>query len=524
MANKSRRYWTARGVRSGLRQQQDQGRSSHRIDEIIGDATEEMERRINEFWQRYGDADGVSPEAARATLTDRRAYHLTLDEYNRLAERYPQDKTAARLLDKFYYTSQISRLEHLQLQLNLLQTKMIGRVENETRATITRDYEDAYYRQIYDTHHFNGVASPFERINPNAVQAVVNAPVAGKNFSERLWGNRREELAHNVNQILGPGIASGTSRRDMANQLSKAMGITRDAARLIIHNEAARVQGRASLDSLLANGTPQYRFIAVLDASTSKPCRYYDNQVFDISEAVLGENFPPIHVRCRSKAVPEWPDEPGEDSSGDTRFVRDKDGNPYTIPADMSYQDWYNKYVKDYPDELLAYTRRKNQSADLSQWHRYQDVLGDYAPKNLAEWQKMKYTDGDKWSDLQNMYREVNWQRKALENGRLVGKDHAPPTQGEPYSVYDNNGIDGKVKTRRYYGKTGKVRLDIDMDDHGNPKRHPIVPHAHSGNEDTKYTMERGKERKLSKGEQLANKDILREVDWRGYDQTEKLE
>ena len=46
---------------------------------------------------------------------------------------------------------------------------------------------------------------------------------------------------------------------------------------------------------------------------------------------------------------------------------------------------------------------------------------------------------------------------------------------GPPNSfAYSPNGV-----TKRFYGRDGKVKLDIDLGDHGYPKHHPNVPHKH---------------------------------------------
>lgn len=45
----------------------------------------------------------------------------------------------------------------------------------------------------------------------------------------------------------------------------------------------------------------------------------------------------------------------------------------------------------------------------------------------------------------------------------------------------------GIIETERYYDKFGRVYLDIDYTDHGNPKTHPVVPHIHT------WTYENGK-------------------------------
>lgn len=65
---------------------------------------------------------------------------------------------------------------------------------------------------------------------------------------------------------------------------------------------------------------------------------------------------------------------------------------------------------------------------------------------------------------------------------------------------------------RRYFGRTGKPRLDLDFTDHGNPKIHAIVPHKHGWRELENGKVDRGKatDARLSLGDIIANEDILK--------------
>lgn len=87
------------------------------------------------------------------------------------------------------------------------------------------------------------------------------------------------------------------------------------------------------------------------------------------------------------------------------------------------------------------------------------------------------YNDSDKWEEVKEAYQDVNWQKKALKNLKS-GEVHSSPFEQEPNRVFDNY-RDGKLVQRRFYGSTGKPRLDIDMTYHGSPKGHPVVPHYH---------------------------------------------
>ncbi|WP_336663426.1 hypothetical protein [Kurthia gibsonii] len=66
------------------------------------------------------------------------------------------------------------------------------------------------------------------------------------------------------------------------------------------------------------------------------------------------------------------------------------------------------------------------------------------------------------------------------------------PTTGQKYSSKDLY-KDGKLNTRRYYGKSGKADIDIHYTNHGNPKKHPKVPHRHKWGYDSKGKWTPGK-------------------------------
>ena len=152
---------------------------------------------------------------------------------------------------------------------------------------------------------------------------------------------------------------------------------------------------------------------------------------------------------------------------------------------------------------------RRKLLADIRQHKKYRAVLEKDVPENFDKFREMKYNNPERWKELQDAYKDVNWQRKALEN-HLSGNEHVAPYNSQPNSVFDNY-RDGKIVQRRYYGRTGKPRLDIDMTDHGNSKEHPIVPHYHNWNEsaDGKLKRDAAHDNELKLGHRIANKDIL---------------
>ncbi|MEG1525697.1 MAG: colicin D domain-containing protein [Clostridia bacterium] len=159
-------------------------------------------------------------------------------------------------------------------------------------------------------------------------------------------------------------------------------------------------------------GFDRYRFVAVMDLKASEICRQHDGLIdpdtgkpYTYANRKDGINFPPLHPWCRSCEAPVV-DEYTLD--GLTRPAKDPEtGKIIRIPASMTDQQWHEKYVVGNPDAEFAERMTQHTSADQKQWQKYREVLGNDATKTLAEFQSMKYTDPQKWSNLESVYRDT---------------------------------------------------------------------------------------------------------------------
>lgn len=82
------------------------------------------------------------------------------------------------------------------------------------------------------------------------------------------------------------------------------------------------------------------------------------------------------------------------------------------------------------------------------------------------------------------------------------------PKRAAPNSIADHIGKDGKVDIRTYYDSDGWKMKDIHMTNHGNPKKHRVVPHVHEYVWRDDGGSERS-ERPLTEKERKENEDIL---------------
>lgn len=470
-------YWAKRAERNAERIYRYGDQKAKLVTRWFSRAQKEMQRKINDYYRKYAQDNQISYQQAKASLSDRRVLMLSLEEMQRLAVRYPQDKTIKQLLDKNHLSRAISREEFLQMQLQILATQLYGGYHDLTQKSLTKVFEDTYYRTIFDQQQFAGYGSSFNRLNTRQIEAAATTAWMGKNYSERVWGNHRTSLARYLNRIITVGITTGKSNQQMTAELQKAMGAGAYEARRLIRTEINQVASCANLAGYRENGTEKFEFLAVLDLRTSETCRDMDGRVFLVSDGRIGVNMPPLHPFCRSTTVPYVPDE--ELDADDTRAARAGDGQTYRVPADMKYRDWYKEHVAGNPEEQLAERKLQNGSADAKQYARYQATLGSNVPKSFDDFQRLKYTDDDGWQKMKAEYRHQNYYATHLTKDErdaiidYVGSASYPLNvklrKGIPLTDYEQNLADtldaalGKLPA--YQGQVIRTLQFFDRDD-----------------------------------------------------------
>lgn len=351
-----------------------------------------------------------------------------------------------------------------------------------------------------------------KELSTDYVKQALDEPWEGRNYSQRIWDNT-DDLAKRLQTLFAAKQMSGMSERDMAQALMKEFSVGAYQARRLIRTESAYMGNQARLHAWKQHRVEEYSLLAVLDFRTSNICRHMDGKVFKVKDAkVAGKegNYPPFHPFCRTIAVAHFT----KSKLGGYRTARDPIADKaMKIPADATYRDWEKLLLSKHGKQDIQLMQQKmaNQSNDITQYRRYQSILGSKnVAKTFDDFQSMKYNGLEEYRGLINTVREVNAERRALETDYVKGEMHGLPFSRTPNSAVDRI-IDGKLVERRYYGSTGRPRLDIDYTNHGNAKMHPVVPHAHTWSykerEDGTIKISRPSYRKLTLAERIVNVD-----------------
>lgn len=315
------------------------------IEEQYRRAQRQLEAQISTWHQRFADNNSITLAEARRMLTGRELAEFKWDvkDYIRYGEENALNGQWMKQLENASARYHISRLEALKLQTQQSLEVMFGNQMDTIDSAMKNIYTSGYYHTAFEIQKGVGVSWDFAALDEKKVQKVINKPWAadGKNFSERIWGNR-QKLVNELNTELTRNIMLGQDPRKAIDAIARKMGTSKSNAGRLVMTEEAFFSSAAQKDSFNELGVEQYRILATLDSHTSEICRELDGKVYPMKDYEAGVTAPPFHVWCRSTTVPEFDE---FDKIGE-RAARDPEtGKTYYVSAEMNYQDWKESFV-----------------------------------------------------------------------------------------------------------------------------------------------------------------------------------
>ena len=242
--------------------------------------------------------------------------------------------------DSLAYEYRMRRLNALLANTRKMMQELYGITLNDTTEFLRNIIPEAYYHTIFDVAQGAGEQPVFSAVNTRLIDKIVNDQWSGKNYSQRIWWNT-SKLSEDVQQLLTTAAMSGESIYKTSRRLSERFGESMNNSVRLIRTETTYACNQAEMASYKSLDIDRYKFVATLDTRTSTICQKLDGKVFATKDAQAGKNLPSMHPNCRSTTIPYF-----EDGMPEIRAARDKDGNRIKVPADMTYPEWYEKYIK----------------------------------------------------------------------------------------------------------------------------------------------------------------------------------
>ncbi|WP_246060436.1 minor capsid protein [Peptoniphilus catoniae] len=312
----------------------------------------------------------------------------------------------------------ISRLQAMETELKKTIADLMSKEEKDLFNHLEGTYKSRYYKELYELQRITGYDSVRE-ISEEDLKIILNNPwtADGREFSKRIW-DRGDKLVNSLKDNLMRDIGRGASPDESIKNIEKQFNASKAAASRLVYTETAAISSKATQDSYEKLGVKQYQILATLDLKTSDICRSMDSKIFDYKDYRIGITAPPFHPNCRSDTVPYFGDEFEKEIDQDIgRMARDPNTGKSGKVEDLSYKEWYNKYVKDNPKAVFKEKAWKNRNTDKDQFIKYKDVLGKDLKNNFEAFQETKYKDKDKYRLLRVDYKR---RKKLIDNPELL--------------------------------------------------------------------------------------------------------
>ena len=323
---------------------------------------------------------------------DRRGIHPE-EQKNAVDQRWMKE------LENVSTRVRLSRLQSLEYQIRQ-QVEMITAKRLHGLAKLSEELmKEGDYRSIYEVQKGLDIGDTFTILDTKTVESIIAKPWApdGSNFSGGIWKDR-EVLVNELQKELSQSFIRGDAPNEAIRNISKKMGVSKRAAGRLVMTESAYFAEEARFKAFKELGIEEYQFLATLDMRTSEICQDMDGKVFKLSDKEIGVNWPPLHCWCRSTTVPYF------EGNIKRRWARNpKTGKGYYTDKDMTYKEWYQKYVVDrYGKEQarVMKSKIKNRDSGREQHEKYKSIFGDKIPSNLDDFQELKYNSIKEWEDI----------------------------------------------------------------------------------------------------------------------------
>lgn len=434
MKNRSNAYWNKRANERMAEYHRDSDETIRKITSAYDKAIKDINEDINNIFYKYMKDSELSEKEVRQLLNSK----IPKKELDSIRSRIHgiQDEELKRYmmaqLNLEAYKARITRLEALKESI-YINTKLAADVEiKQSTKLYINTINKAYYYNIFNIQKGLEIGFNVAEMPLKSVQEILKNNWSGKHYSKRIWHNT-DVLAEKLEEVITSGLMTGKSSRRMAMELEELTSYGKFAAERIIRTETTYISNSAEIESYKECGIDKYVFIATLDLRTSKVCREKDKKIFKVKDAQAGVNLPPLHPHCRSTTRAYFK---GMESL--QRRSRDpQTGKSYLVQGDMSYQDWYDKFVVDkYGEDKTEVFERmiKNKSSDRKQFNKFKEYLGKDSPNTLKDFQELKYNNSNEWNLIKDYV-------KSRENNMISA--FTPYSQYKEYKEIINSDIVG---------------------------------------------------------------------------------
>lgn len=355
------------------------------IEPAFDKAQAQIQKEIDAWYGRFAKNNNITMQEARRLLNTKelKEFRWDVKEYIKYGRENDLNQTWMKELENASARVHINRLEALKIRTQHAAEVAFGNELDCIDAMARKVFTEDYYHTIYEVQKGFGIGWEIGQIDSRKLDTLISKPWAadGKNFSQRIWG-QRDQLVSELHTQLTRTCILGKAPDDAINAISKKFNTTKSQAGRLVMTEQAYFHSVAQQSAFEDLDVEEFEVVATLDSHTSEICQDMDGQHFSMKDYQPGVTAPPFHVWCRSVTVPWF-----EDNYTGERAARDADGNTYYVPDSMTYKDWKKSMVDGdtsgltvVEEGVITTPKSSNDSHYNTLLVKFQDKSVDYKP------------------------------------------------------------------------------------------------------------------------------------------------
>nr|DAZ12943.1 MAG TPA: minor capsid protein [Caudoviricetes sp.] len=236
------------------------------------------------------------------------------------------------------YGARITRLEAVKASAYIQLRRVANQAAKVQNTLYANTLQKSYYTNIYNIAKGMDYGINFSVLPQRAVNKVLHEEWKGSNYSKRVWIHN-DRFINAVQETIETGLINGHSVSRMAEQLQEyvkdtAPGGIIESTTKLVQSETAHFMSQGQLQAYEEIGIARYRFVSAFSERVCGICGALDGSTFEVSDAVEGENYPPIHPRCRCITIIDG-------AMPRTRIARDPlTSKNYKVDGSITFGEW----------------------------------------------------------------------------------------------------------------------------------------------------------------------------------------
>lgn len=322
---KQEKYWEDRAQSRVLATDRQTDAIRKDSDRAYRDARDAVRKEIDKFYRDFATAAGISEDDARRKLSrgELQDFKKELARKRKIIkEMIQKDPANDHLLayntefEKLSKVRELTRKEALETNIKAEIVKLGGTQEQQINTRSQNVIKTALWMNDADLSMLGDVDAKLGVGHPKQVERAARENWQYGDFSDRIWDDK-EKLIREAREIIENGFAHNKGAYDMAGDLMTRMNVSHSNALRLVRTEFNHLSNQAALAEYQARGIKKYKFVSAIDSRTCDVCADLNGQVFNVADAKVGLNFPPMHPNCRSVTTPviDWDDEDAWDYS-----------------------------------------------------------------------------------------------------------------------------------------------------------------------------------------------------------------